>query len=72
MLTIAVAALGGTVGVLVSTLAARLGPAGPLLEALVLTCAFSIRGLVSGARSVAGHLAHEIWRRHGTPWATTW
>ena len=59
MLTIAVAALGGTVGVLVSTLAARLGPAGLLLEALVLTCTLSIRGLVSAAHSVAVHLAHD-------------
>jgi adenosylcobinamide-phosphate synthase len=57
--TLAVAALAGTVGALLSVLAARIGPAGPLLEALVLTCTLSIRDLVGAARSVATCLGRD-------------
>ena len=55
-LTLAAVALAGAAGALLSALAARIGPAGLLLEALVLTCTLSIRDLVAAARSVATHL----------------
>jgi adenosylcobinamide-phosphate synthase len=54
--TLAAAALAGAMGALLSALAARIGPAGLLLEALVLTCTLSLRDLVAAARRVAAHL----------------
>jgi len=51
-----VAALAGAVGAGVSALAARLGPAGPALEAVALACLFSLRDLARAAREVAGAL----------------
>jgi len=41
----------------VSALGDRLGFVGLLIEAVVLTCLLSLRGLVSAAREVAGHLS---------------
>ena len=46
----------GLAGALVSALAARLGPAGVLLEAIALSCLLSLRGLVTAARAVAADL----------------
>jgi len=47
------------VGAAVSELAGRVGLAGPVLEALALTCLLSVRGLVGAAREVAGELRRE-------------
>jgi adenosylcobinamide-phosphate synthase len=55
-LTIAVAGLAGVGGALVSGLAARLGAAGLVLEALALSSLLSFRGLVGAAREVTAHL----------------
>jgi adenosylcobinamide-phosphate synthase len=56
-LTIGVAGLAGAGGAFVSTLADRLGFAGLVVEALVLTGLLSLRGLVSAAREVARELS---------------
>ncbi len=56
VVAIGVAGLVGAAGVLVSTVAAGLGTAGLLLEALALTCLLSLRDLIGAARSVAGDL----------------
>ena len=54
--TIGAAVIAGIAGALVTTLAARLGPAGLLLEGLALACLLSLRGLVTAARAVAADL----------------
>jgi len=55
-LAIGAAILAGVAGALVSALAARLGTAGVVLEALALSCLLSLRGLVTAARAVAADL----------------
>jgi adenosylcobinamide-phosphate synthase len=54
--TIGVAGLAGAAAALVSRVAAGLGIAGLLLEALALTCLLSLRDLIGAARSVARDL----------------
>jgi adenosylcobinamide-phosphate synthase len=56
LVTIGVAGLTGVAAALVSRLAAGLGIAGLLLEALALTCLLSLRDLIGAARSVARDL----------------
>ena len=56
-LTLAIAALAGAAGALVSALGQRLGFAGLVLEALALTCLLSLRGLTSASREVATALS---------------
>lgn len=51
------ATLAGLAGYLVDAMAARLGPAGVLLESLALACLLSLRALVAAARSVMAALA---------------
>jgi len=58
-LTLAVIAIAGWAGELVTTLAARLGPAGLVLEAVVLKTTISLRGLAAAARSVAVALGDD-------------
>jgi adenosylcobinamide-phosphate synthase len=53
VLTLAVTAVAAAAGALVSELAAALGPAGVVVEALALKATISPRGLVDAARSVA-------------------
>jgi adenosylcobinamide-phosphate synthase len=55
-LTLGVAGLASAAAVAVAALAARLGFAGLLVEALALTCLLSLRGLADAAREVAGEL----------------
>src|SRR5262249_43136673 len=55
-LALGVTGLAGWAGAYVSELAARLGYAGLVLEALALTCLLSVRGLVDAAREVARYL----------------
>jgi adenosylcobinamide-phosphate synthase len=55
--TLGVAGLAGAAAALVSRIAAGLGIAGLLLEAVALTCLLSLRDLIGAARSVAGDLA---------------
>ena len=55
-LALGVTGLAGWAGAYVSELAARLGYAGLVLEALALTCLLSVRGLVEAAREVARYL----------------
>jgi len=55
-LTLGVAGLAGWAGNCVSELAARVGYAGLVLEAGMLSCLLSIRGLVDAAREVALYL----------------
>lgn len=52
-LTVGVMLVAGGAGALVAALAAALGPAGLVLEAVALKCTISPRGLVRAARSVA-------------------
>lgn len=54
---LAVAALAGLAGRLVEMLAARLGAAGPLVEAVALASFLSLRGLAAAARRVEARLA---------------
>ena len=56
LLTLGVTGLAAVAGALATALAAALGPAGLLLEALALKCALSWRGLAAAARSVAAAL----------------
>jgi adenosylcobinamide-phosphate synthase len=57
LLVLGSAALASATGWWISLLAARLGPAGLVLEGLVLTTLLSLHGLVGAAREVAGALA---------------
>ena len=57
LLVLGVAGLAGAAGWSVGLLAARLGPAGLVLEGLALTTLLSVRGLVAAAREVGGALA---------------
>jgi len=57
LVTMGVAAASVAVGVALTALAARLGPAGPVLEGLALWLLLSMRGLVDAARAVAMPLA---------------
>ena len=56
VVTIGVAGLAGAAGALVSAVAAGLGTAGLLLDALALTCLLSLRDLIGAARAVARDL----------------
>jgi cobalamin biosynthesis protein CobD/CbiB len=55
-LTLGVAGLASVAAMAVTALAARLGFAGLVVEALALTCLLSLRGLAGAAREVAGEL----------------
>lgn len=57
LVTVGVAALAALAGALVETMARGLGPLGLGLQALVLACLFSLRGLAAAARRVAAALA---------------
>ena len=62
-LTLGVAGLASVAAMAVAALAARLGFAGLVVEALALTCLLSVRGLAGAAREVAGARPRRSRRR---------